>query len=62
MTAHQQHQRLARLSLIGELWKTLEAEEAAAKKSRKAPNWRTILKTQAMREDAATTVFGKEPK
>ncbi len=53
MTSAQHHQRLARLSLIGELWKTLEAEEEAAKKSRKSPNWRKILRTSQMQEAAS---------
>ena len=53
MTPAQQHQRLARLSLIGELCKTLEAEEEAAKKSRKSPNWRKTLRTYQMQESAS---------
>jgi hypothetical protein len=55
MTAQLHHQRLARKSIIGELWEAMAAEEERARKSKKSPDWRKILKTQAMREDAAQT-------
>ena len=53
MTPAQQHLILARKSAIGEVWAALEAEEARAKANRKSPNWRKVLKTHLMREDAA---------
>ena len=60
MTPQVQHQRLARKSAMAELWKELEAEEERAKRNHKSPNWRKVLRTKIMREDAASTVFGKE--
>ena len=60
MTPHIQHQRLARKSAVAELWADLEAEEERARSNHKSPDWRKVLRTKIMREDAATTVFGKE--
>ena len=53
MNAQLQRERLARKDLLAALWDELKAEEAKAKKNRKSPDWRKVLKTQSMREDAA---------
>ena len=52
MNAALQRERLARKDILASLWAELEAEEAKAKKSKKSPDWRKVLRTKAMREDA----------
>lgn len=51
VTTH--HQRLARIGALSEVWEEMEAEEKRAKKARQETNWRKVLRTKAMREDAA---------
>lgn len=52
MNVQLQRERLARKDILASLWAELEAEEERAKKSKKSPDWRRILRTKAMREEA----------
>lgn len=47
-----EHARLARQSLLAELWEELEAAEGKAKSTRAATDWRRVLRTKQMRDDA----------
>ena len=49
------HQRLARLSALSEVWEEMEAEERRAKVAYQKTDWRKVLRTKMLREDAAQT-------
>lgn len=53
MNASLERERLARKSARAELWAALEAEERQAEEARRKFNWRKVLRTKAMRDDAA---------
>ena len=58
MNAQTELNRLARLSLINELTAALEVEERIARHRRRSIDWRKVLTTKTISEEA--TVFGKE--
>ena len=53
VTTH--HQRLARIGALSEVWEEMEAEEQRAKCAHQKSDWRKVLRTKMLREDAAIT-------